>query len=639
MEPIINVNAVGPLQLCAGQIAGCEAAVHAMGTIFSDDNTEAMIFVDASNAFNSLNRQATLLNSISVCPSLAPILINTYRIESWLFVDGQCLLSKEGTTQGDPLAMAMYAIGTKPLMDELSGIAKHVWYANDSSAGSTLVNLRRWWDRLKDVGPRYGYFPNSSKTCILAKEHTAELAHEVFVGTGISISAQGKRYLGGALGSSSFIKQYMERKVEGWINELNTLSAIAKTQPHAAFAAFTHGLHSKWSYVLRVIDLDEDTSKDLLQPLENLITSALIPSLTGQPPPGDLTRYLLALPCKLGGLGLINPIDVRPEQYQTSKAISAPLVNRVINQESAMGDCATAQQHKKTQAKYNKQLKQKDLADDLRSKAPRDLQRSMELSQEKGASIWLTALPINAHHFALHKSAFRDALSLRYHWPIHNQPSACSCGHAFSIDHALSCPTGGYPSIRHNEVRDITASLMSEVCHSVCTEPHLQPLSGEIMLHSTSNTDNNSRLDVSAYGFWGGRFERAFFDVRVFNPCARSNRHTTLQATYKRHEQEKKRQYDQRVREIEQSTFTPLVFSASGGMGRAATTCYKRLAAMISEKKNITYNKTISWIRCRLSFSLLRSTIMAIRGTRSSASRGAMGESIALQSVEGHLQT
>ena len=87
-------NAVGPLQLCAGQIAGCEAAVHAMGTIFSDDNTEAMIFVDASNAFNSLNRPATLLNSISVCPSLAPILINTYRIESWLFVDGQCLLSK-----------------------------------------------------------------------------------------------------------------------------------------------------------------------------------------------------------------------------------------------------------------------------------------------------------------------------------------------------------------------------------------------------------------------------------------------------------------------------------------------------------------------------------------------------------------
>ena len=226
----------------------------------------------------------------------------------------------------------------------------------------------------------------------------------------------------------------------------------------------------------------------------------------------------------------------------------------------------------------------------------------------------------------------------RYHWPIHNQPASCACGHTFSIDHALSCPTGGFPSIRHNEVRDITASLMSEVCHSVCTEPHLQPLSGERMSHSTAITDTNARLDISAYGFWGGRFERAFFDVRVFNPCARSNRQSSLQATYKRHEQEKKRQYDQRVREIEHSTFAPLVFSVTGGMGRAATTCYKRLAAMISEKKSVTYNKTISWIRCKLSFSLLRATIMAIRGTRSSINQGALREPITLQYAEGHLQ-
>ena len=61
-------NAVGSLKLCAGQVVGCEAAVHAVNNIFSDDNMEAMIFVDASNAFNSLNRQATLLNSKAICP-------------------------------------------------------------------------------------------------------------------------------------------------------------------------------------------------------------------------------------------------------------------------------------------------------------------------------------------------------------------------------------------------------------------------------------------------------------------------------------------------------------------------------------------------------------------------------------------
>ena len=84
-------------------------------------------------------------------------------------------------------------------------------------------------------------------------------------------------------------------------------------------------------------------------------------------------------------------------------------------------------------------------------------------------------------------------------------------------------------------------------------------------------------------GFGGGRFEKAFVDVRVFNPCAQSNRRSPLASMYRRHEQEKKRQYEERVREVERATFTPLVMSTTGGMGRAAT---KRLASMISEKKN-----------------------------------------------------
>ena len=136
-------DAVGSIQLCAGQDAGCEAAAHAKRSIFDNDDTEAMILVDATNAFNRLNRQVALVNCEVICPAMSAILTNTYRDNSWLFIDGQCILSREGTTQGDPLAMAMYAFGTQPLILRLHGIANQVWYADDSAAGSSLERLRQ----------------------------------------------------------------------------------------------------------------------------------------------------------------------------------------------------------------------------------------------------------------------------------------------------------------------------------------------------------------------------------------------------------------------------------------------------------------------------------------------------------------
>ena len=151
------------IQLCAGQDAGCEAAVHAMEHLLNEKDTEATILVDVTNAFNRLNRRVTLLNCNKICPAMAHSLINTYCNSLCLFVDGQCLLSEEGTTQGNPLAMAMYAIGTLPLIHRLDGIAKQTWYADDSTAASSLEKLRRWWDTLNEIGSLYGYFPNDAK--------------------------------------------------------------------------------------------------------------------------------------------------------------------------------------------------------------------------------------------------------------------------------------------------------------------------------------------------------------------------------------------------------------------------------------------------------------------------------------------
>jgi len=85
-------------------------------------------------------------------------------------------------------------------------------------------------------------------------------------------------------------------------------------------------------------------------------------------------------------------------------------------------------------------------------------------------------------------------------------------------------------------------------------------------------------------GFWDGRYERCYTDIQVFNPFASSNSGTILNSSYRKHELAKKRAYESQIREVEHSSFTPLVFSATRGMGHEANIFYKRLASLLCDK-------------------------------------------------------
>ena len=264
----------------------------------------------------------------------------------------------------------------------------------------------------------------------------------------------------------------------------------------------------------------------------------------------------------------------------------------------------------------------------------------MELASERGASDWLTSLPIKEFGFCLHKGAFTDALALRYGWTPSRIPMDCACGNTFTVEHALSCPRGGFPTIHHNEIRDVTASLLTEICHDVMIEPNLQLLTGEALTGATSNTADGARLNTAVNGFWGDRFEITFLNVRIFNLHATANKNTTISKCYWKHEAEKKRAYEQYILKVEQSTFTPLLFSATGGMAKQSTTFYKRLASLLADKWEHPYSSTLSCLRYLFSFSLMRSAIQCIRGARSScghASRSPLP--IDLVSAEAHLSS
>ena len=618
------LDSVGPLQLSAGQEGGCEAACHAMSDIFEEEACQGVLLIDATNAFNSLNRTTALLNIRHTCPEFSVYLINTYRRPSKLFLPGgDHISSKEGTTQGDNCASGFYSISTILMIRELAQITniKQIWYADDGGAGGTLEGLKKWWDEVCRLGPAIGYYPNASKTWLVIKPQYIVEAQVLFGDTGLKITSDGpdggQRYLGAALGTSSFKQKYVEQKVEDWVKELQQLSELAKAEPQLAYSAYTTGLSKRWAYVMRTIP----GISHLFQPLEDCIRSTFLPAILGGYCFSDLDRQIFGLPTRFGGLAIFDPTEVCQHEYDYSLEATRPLKSAILQQKLALApeekiEMANKIKDAKGSISFRKTSYYAHKSEELKAVCTDDKARNLEVLCIKGASSWLTVLPLQEFRYTLSKQEFVDAIHLRYKFPISGMPKICACSKSNSIDHALSCPKGGYTAMRHNQVRNLEASFLREVCHDVQLEPKLLPLTGETFKLKSTNTKADARSDISARGVWR-TLDKTFFDVRIFHEGNKSNS-GPINRIFLNHEDEKKRTYNQRILEVEKSSFTPLVFSTSGGVGKEAEKFHKRLAGLISTKRGIPYSHAISHLRTKLRFSILKTTLTAIRGYRGS---------------------
>ena len=165
--------------------------------------------------------------------------------------------------------------------------------------------------------------------------------------------------------------------------------------------------------------------------------------------------------------------------------------------------------------------------------------------------------------------------------------------------------------MRHNNVRDTEAEILKLVCKDVGTEPPLIP---------SPELGDKSCLDICARGLWSG-LERTLCDVRIFHPGAKSYENRELDTIFKQHENEKKNKYLHHVINTEKCSFTPLVFSTHGGHGPEADKFHKRVATLLAKKRNILYSEAISFVRRRIRFSILRTTLISLRGYRGSGGR------------------
>ena len=154
-----------------------------------------------------------------------------------------------------------------------------------------------------------------------------------------------------------------------------------------------------------------------LSPLEEIIHCRLLPNLTGQPSFSDSEQNMFALPARLGGLGVVNPISYSLFQFGAFVKVTAPLIHLILQQSCAYPvEVLSSQIEARRTILGNHHQSIIDFHDALLSMLSPSLYRSIMLSSEKGSSNWVTVLPLTEHDFCLHKGAFRDVSCLQYNW-------------------------------------------------------------------------------------------------------------------------------------------------------------------------------------------------------------------------------
>ena len=328
----------------------------------------------------------------------------------------------------------------------------------------------------------------------------------------------------------------------------------------------------------------------------------------------ETERKIFALPVRYGGLGILNPVETAEREFQNSCTITQNLTTIIENQETDFRHYDVVKM--KENIKKIKSEKEEMLVHEvviLKNLLAEEARKYLEYAAEKGAGAWLTCLPLQSTGFVFNKQQFRDGISIRYGWLVPNTPIFCGCGVKNSLNHTLSCKLGGYVTMRHNYIRDFEASLLKEICKDVKVEPELLPLGNTGTL--SSNAADKARLDVSAIGIWSS-MERTFLDVRVMHPLSSSYKGKSIEKIYAQHENEKKRTYNDRILNVEKGSFSPLIFSTTGGMGPECTRYHRRVAELIAAKRGEEYSDIMNFIRTKLRIALLNCTLVAIRGER-----------------------
>ena len=595
---------------------------------------------DARNGFNELNRYLMLWNVAHLWNRGSRFAFNRYR--HWV----RCLVrtepghppivihSQEGITQGDCFAMSLYGVALMPLatrMRETIPEALQPWFCDDAGAAGKALPNAQCLDFLVKFGPQYGYFPEPSKSYYICKAEDEDVARQAFESFGLEINySRGRRYLGGFIGSADKKEEWLVEMVNKWKAAVETLSIVAERYPQTAYAGFTFCLQNEWQYVQRVV---ADTAP-FFAPLEAAIRTHFLPALLGVPAAeidGDY-RQLLTHSVKLGGLAIRNPVDTAPSVHKASLAATRHLTESLVDSATQFDPGAHRMCASEAGAAARRdRLQNEQIFLDRRGRDKPAVARRDKRNCAAGA--WLTVFPNRLNGTGLSADEWRDNVRLRYNHSPLDMPTTCDgCGARMTVDHALSCKTGGLVHIRHDDVADewrhLCGTALSHcrvgrepLIHSCVHRRGRNAADASAPDSSTPTTDSlhppattEERGDASCHGFWE-RGRDTIFDMRITDTDARSYRKKEPTKVLEQQEKEKKDKYLRTCLELRKD-FTPMVYSVDGIAGREARNAEKRLATHLASKWKREYSQMVYYVRVRMAIAVVRANSLLIRGSR-----------------------
>ena len=604
-----------PRQLSNGIKGGCEGIIHALRNVINTNKNPnfAILTLDATNAYNSIDRAKTLDNIYAKVPELYIAAYNTYGNTSYVMLNDERFPVEQGTSQGCPLASSFFNLGIAILIEKLTEFSElqQIWYADDGILYGHPNIIMKAWNYINTYGKTIGYSPNSKSIIYDVNANSKESWTEA----GITYSSNGLEVLGSPIGDDNFIATYCTAKFEKIAIILDKLSIIAKSHPQQAWSVVNRSTKFKSSYIFRTTPSAHVYSGSYNEALEKFLTTIIGRNLD------EKLIFQSLLPIGKGGLGLnIKASDHSDKQYTDSQMLSYNLTRHITHHEPMSLD---SYDEIRNNLRANKKSFWDEKVNEFKLTIDDVHIKRLEEMQFSGSNHWLSCIPVSwKPEWSLPKCDFIDALNLRFNLIPTDTPPVCrsnNCSQPFTLAHMDICLNGGIITRRHDYVKSILTKYSGKAFGgaSITVEPHLGELNEEELDLLTGNTSIRARADIAILDF-NGTQKTTYIDVSVISPICDSHKASSIEKVLSKIEKKKNDSYAGRIKQHLGGDFFPFVLTSGGAIGPMAKKIINKIAEKISSSSYETKTDILSEIKKDLSTSLQKSRIQGLRANRNS---------------------